>query len=239
LQLRGAALRQLAPAARTTFLALFTQALASIFVVAAAIAALGFLLTWMLPERPLRQTVAASAAGVAEGCATPPPDSPLLQIERGLTLLGSRDTQRALLERTAARAGVDLSPAACWMLGKLADDPRADVDALANRYAVDRGRLEAGVESLRAQRLIDGHGTGGGALSGAAQAIAVEEQPLTAQGRSVLARLRAARQQELAAALAGWSPEHHRELAALITDVAQRLADRAAEPPAPRRATDT
>jgi hypothetical protein len=48
--------------------------------------------------------------------------------------------------------------------------------------------------------------------------------------------LRAARQQELAAALAGWSPERHQELGALIADVAQRLADRGSEAPAPDRA---
>ncbi|HXT52472.1 MAG TPA: MFS transporter [Thermoanaerobaculia bacterium] len=226
LQLRGAALRQLAPAARTTFLALFTQALASIFVVAAAIAALGFLLTWLLPERPLRQTVAASAAGVAEGCAAPPPDSALQQIERGLALLGSRDTQRALLERTAARAGVDLSPAAVWLLGRFDDDPRADVAALASRYAVDRSRLEAGVEALREKGLIAERD---GGPPDAARTDAWRERPLTTEGRNVLARLRAARKQELAAALAGWSPERHHELAALITDVARRLADRAPE----------
>jgi EmrB/QacA subfamily drug resistance transporter len=223
MQLRGAALRQLAPAARTAFLTLFTQALSSIFLVAAAIAVVGFLLTWLLPERPLRQTVAASAAGVAEGCASPPSESPLEQIERGLALLGSRDTQRALLERTAARAGVDLSPAASWMLGRLADDPRADVAALASRYAVDPARLEAGVGALRAQGLIDEGGGGTAATRG--------ERTLTAEGRGVLERLRAARQQELAAALAGWSPERHRELAALITDVAKRLTDGAPATP--------
>ena len=244
LQLRGAALRQLAPATRATFLALFTQALGSIFVVAAATAVVAFLLTWLLPEKPLRQTVAASASGVAEGCAAPASDSPLQQIERGLALLGSRDTQRALLERTAARAGVDLSPAACWLLGKFDDDPQADVEALATRYGVDRGRLAAGVEALREQGLIDGHGIGDAAQTspvtpGVATARPAHAWPLTTQGRSVLARLRAARQQELAAALAGWSPERHRELAALITEVAQRLADRASEPPAAGSATRT
>ncbi|HEV8238605.1 MAG TPA: MFS transporter [Thermoanaerobaculia bacterium] len=239
LQLRGAALQRLSPAARATFLGLFTQALASIFVVAAAIAAVAFLLTWLLPERPLRQTLAASAGSVAEGCASPPIESPLQQIERGLVLLGSRDTQRALLERTAARAGVDLSPAACWMLGKLDDDPRADVEALAARYGIDRGRLAAGVEALREQGLIAERNGAGTSSAPAARALTLDagshEHPLTPAGRDVLARLRAARQQELAAALAGWSPERHGELAALITDVAKRLADRAPEPPAADR----
>ena len=117
----------------------------------------------------------------------------------------------------AARAGVDLSPAACWMLGRLADDPRADVDALASRYGVDRGRLATGVEALRQQGLIEG---------------TPPEQPLTAEGYVVLERLRTARQQELAAALAGWAPERHRELAELIAQVAHHLTDRAPEAPA-------
>ena len=226
LQLRASTLRALSPSVRATFLGLFTQALSFMFVVAAAIAFVGFLLTWLLPEKALRQTVAASASSAAESCASAPVDSPLAQIERSLALLGSRDTQRALLERMAARAGVDLSPAACWMLGRLADDPRADVDALASRYGVDRGRLAAGVEALRDQGLIE-----------TSAQSEPPEQPLTAEGYVVLERLRTARQQELAAALAGWAPERHHELAELIAQVARHLTDRAPEAPASPVAT--
>jgi MFS family permease len=218
-QIRPAVLRSLPEAARASFLRLFTESLSGIFLLAAVVGAIGFALACALPERPLRRALAASAGDLREGCPSPAALEPLAQIERGLALLGSRDTQRALLERTAARAGVDLSPAACWLLSRLDDDPRADIDALASRYAIDRGRLAAGVEALRQHGLI---GDGATALP--------TEQPLTDAGRAVLARLREARQQELAAALAGWSPERHRELAELITAVAQRLTDGAPGP---------
>ena len=224
LQLRAAALRALSPAGRATFIHHFTASLTSTFAVAAAIAGAGFLLAWLLPERPLRRTLAASAAGPGEGLAAALPNETLAQIERGLSLLASRDTQRALLERTAARAGVDLSPAACWLLGRLADDPRADLSALASRYGIDRGRLATGLQALREDALVDTRAGGTPASA----------HPLTAEGRAVLARLRAARRQELAEALAGWSPERHRELAELITGVAERLTDGAPEAPARR-----
>ena len=180
MQLRASALRALPPNVRATFLGLFTQALSYMFVVAAAIAFVGFLLTWLLPEKPLRHTVAASASSAAESCATPSADSPLAQIERSLTLLGSRDTQRALLERMAARAGVDLSPAACWMLGRLADDPHADVDALATRYGVDRGRLVARRSAARARThraCRKWRSDGGGRAERAAGATAHRRRP--------------------------------------------------------------
>jgi len=222
-QLRPAVLRSLSEAARVSFLRLFTESLAGIFLLAAVVGAVGFALACALPERPLRRTLAASAGDLAEGCPSPAPLEPLAQIERGLALLASRDTQRALLERTAARAGVDLSPAACWLLSRLDDDPRADIDALASRYTVDRGRLAAGLGALREQRLIADRGEAD-----------IREHPLTAEGCAVLGRLRDARRQELVAALAGWSPERHRELAELITQVAQRLADGA---PGPRSET--
>ena len=52
----------------------------------------------------------------------------------------------------------------------------------------------------------------------------------------MLEQLKAARCEELRAALAGWSPERHAELAELVTQVAQHLTERAPEPPARRSA---
>ncbi|HET9799791.1 MAG TPA: MDR family MFS transporter, partial [Gemmatimonadaceae bacterium] len=55
---------QLAPAARASYIAAFAASIDVVFLVATAIAAVGFAMSWLLPERPLRQTVAATSEAV-------------------------------------------------------------------------------------------------------------------------------------------------------------------------------
>jgi hypothetical protein len=50
-----AAIRALPAAVRTVYLDVFTAALHPVFLYAAAVAALGFALTWLLKELPLRE----------------------------------------------------------------------------------------------------------------------------------------------------------------------------------------
>jgi len=56
-----ATLRVLSPEVRAAYLRAFTGSLQTVFLVAAAVAVLGFLLSWTLEERPLRETIAAGA----------------------------------------------------------------------------------------------------------------------------------------------------------------------------------
>ena len=63
-------LAQMPAADRLVYLGAFTDALGTLFLVAAGIAAMGFGVAWLLEERPLRETVAASA-GPSESF--PPP----------------------------------------------------------------------------------------------------------------------------------------------------------------------
>src|SRR2546423_2865613 len=55
------AVLQMPPAARSTYAQAFTSSLNTMFFVAAVVCGVGFLLTWLMPERPLRATVAAAA----------------------------------------------------------------------------------------------------------------------------------------------------------------------------------
>jgi EmrB/QacA subfamily drug resistance transporter len=56
-------LLQLPPASRAVYVQAFTTSLSTVFLVAMAIGLCGWVLTWFLPERPLRETVAHSAGG--------------------------------------------------------------------------------------------------------------------------------------------------------------------------------
>jgi hypothetical protein len=58
----AAALAGMSPAMRAAYGAAFTASLNTVFLVAAGACAVGFAFTWLLPERPLRATVAAAAA---------------------------------------------------------------------------------------------------------------------------------------------------------------------------------
>ncbi|HET9317991.1 MAG TPA: MDR family MFS transporter [Vicinamibacteria bacterium] len=73
--LTPAAIAALPPASRATYTNAFAHATHAAFVVAAAVAAAGFVLSWLLPERTLRETVAhrASEVGAEMGEAVPLP----------------------------------------------------------------------------------------------------------------------------------------------------------------------
>jgi hypothetical protein len=57
---------QLPPAVRATYAHGFTTATSAIFTVATVIAAIGFLLSWLLPEHRLRETAAAASADMGQ-----------------------------------------------------------------------------------------------------------------------------------------------------------------------------
>jgi hypothetical protein len=59
-----AALAAMPPAVRAAYGAAFTASLNTVFLVAAVVSAVAFACTWLLPERPLRATLAASAGEV-------------------------------------------------------------------------------------------------------------------------------------------------------------------------------
>jgi MFS family permease len=197
---------RLAPATapRPVYLAAFTHALGTTFVVAASIAALGFALTWLLEERPLRESVAASAPAVTEEIAMPQGDDALAQVARGISALARRDVQKRLIERTAARAGVDLPAAECWLLARLREDPAVDVPTLARARAIDPVRLGQALVTLQERGLV---------ASGPAHAP-------TQAGLAILERLVAARNAGLRELLACWSPERHADLAEFVRRLA-------------------
>jgi EmrB/QacA subfamily drug resistance transporter len=203
------AMAALPPSARAAYALAFTDAISVVFLVATAVAALGFLLACLLPERPLRATVAATAGevGAEMGETFPmPQDTDALQpLMRGLAALADRDVRRQYIEQVVARAGVGLSPAAAWLLVRLEGEPGLDVVALGREHGVEPARMQEALAELRRRGLVDGSGT------------------LTPEGCEVFSRLAAARRERLEELFAEWPPEKREELAAILRRLAQEL----------------
>ena len=149
-----AALRQLPPAAHAAYVAAITEALQPVFVAASVAAVLAFLLSWLLPELPLRTT--AQAPDVGDGFHAARDDNALREIERSLSVLAGREQRWELYQRVAARAGVELEPPELWLLARLGE--RAPLDggtagrATARRCAcasTARSSSSAGARSSR------------------------------------------------------------------------------------------
>jgi DNA-binding MarR family transcriptional regulator len=200
----------------------FSAALSTTFLVATAIAFVGFLITWLLPERPLRRTVAASAGDVGHemGKTFPmPTDSESLsKLLSGLTVIADRDVQRRYMEQIVQRAGVDLLPAAALLLVRIERDPTVDPQTVGRAQHIPPARVEAALHQLRGRGLITEHSSGDGHAP---------KRVLTDEGCSVLNRIAAARRARLEELFADWAPEQRTEMAELLHRLAQELVPEA------------
>jgi EmrB/QacA subfamily drug resistance transporter len=205
---------QLPAPVQATFVNAFTDSLNVVFVVAAAVAVLGFVVSWFLRELPLRETVTTTHQGHA--FAAPSDNDSLSEIGRALSVLARRDVRRRVIEQITARAGVRLSPAAAWLLYRFSADPGAQLDQLSATYGVPLDELRAGAAELESRGLVTPDGAG--ALPG---------RLVTDDGSDALDRLVAARRERLGELLEGWSPEQHAEVAALLTQLSHELSSEA------------
>ena len=211
-RLNPAVLDQLPPAVHDAYVHAFTDSLNVVFLVAAAIGLAAFVLSWFIKELPLRDTVAT--AGVGEAFAVPKDTDPLSELARELSILTRREAAGRILERLAARAEVDLSPAEIWLLARLDRDEHLDLAALAADYEIEPGRLElAAAELARAGLIID--------LS----AETPPAHPLTDAGRATLERVLTCGRDRLTELAAGWQPDQHPQLGELINALAGELLE--------------
>jgi EmrB/QacA subfamily drug resistance transporter len=238
-------------ATRTLYVQGFTESLSTMFIVAAGISLLGFALTWLLPEQPLRETVAAASANVGgdvgETFPMPTSDDSLPKLLRGISILADRDVRRQYIERIVARAGLDLSAAAAWMLVRVSRDTCADPALLAKKYDVSEVRLRAGVAELRERGLVveepEPAAAGSvemvsvvaGSVDGASAVAAskthragqVPVLVLTPAGSELLERLVVARREQLAELFAEWGPEKHERIVKMLNRLARELVPEA------------
>ena len=211
-----AAIQQLPAAIRDTYTGAFSNSLDTVFLVGAAILAVAFLLSWLIEERPLRQTV--ETAGVGEAFAAPSSGDSLRELTRELARLLGRERSQAFIERTADASGVGLPAPAAWLLvqaheGADLDDP----DAITKNRPIDAAWVDEQVGLLNERGFADDH-------------------QLTEPGHETAERLLATTREGLSALVADWTPSEDPHLNDAIARIAAELAREAPVPAGPVRA---
>lgn len=193
----------------------FTYALDRVFLVAMFVAAAGVALAWLIPERRLRDTVAAATADAGENAGEsfgmPVPDDADLQILRGVTALADRDVQRQHIRVISGRAGLELTALAAWLLWRLGEDQAMDPRMLAADYRIDETRMDTALEELKARGYV------------APPPARERRWRVTAAGCRALERFVMARRARLEELFHQWEPADRRRVADLLRGLAKAL----------------
>ncbi len=192
------------------YTAAVTHSVQTVFLVAVPIAFVAFLLSFLLPEVPLRKTVQTVDTGEVHGAMQA--RTSLQEIELALQRVSARENRAELYETLAHRAGVDLPPRAVWLLYRLSERPACTVEEVADALHVDPSIIQPGVDGLVSAGMIREHQRGDDC-----------DLHLTTSGTQALEKLTEARRRGLTELLEGWNPEEHPEVIELVKQLAHSL----------------
>jgi EmrB/QacA subfamily drug resistance transporter len=214
-RLTGAQVLKLPPSARALYQHAYVHSLRPVFLMAAGVAALGFVLSLFLPQRKLRDT-ASTSTGLDDSLAAPRSPDSLAEVERALTRVTTREERERFRRAVAERSRVEISPGAVWALIRIDEFGLARARTMALEDGVDPARVADVVDELRRRGLVAGEDR------------AVE---LTPAGAEETRRVVSARRELLTEALADEDADRRPEVSALLTRLARELCG---EPPSAR-----
>jgi EmrB/QacA subfamily drug resistance transporter len=211
------ALLRLPPAVRDAYAQAFTASLGTVFFVATLVCGMGFLFCWLMPEHPLRATVAASARDAGNesaGAFGRPADEEAVaaQIVAAFSSLADRDVQRSHIIRIVERAGETLSPLGAWLLVQIERNPEYDPYELSNKRAIPLERIRASVDELRTRGLVSD-----------SDPSDPHHEKLTPAGCKVLERLVEARRAHLSELAREWDPSHGEKISDYLRNAVHDL----------------
>jgi EmrB/QacA subfamily drug resistance transporter len=212
-----AAARGLPPDIHQEYITAVMTALRPVFMAAAVISALGFVLTFLLREHPLRE--GAPAEGVGESFAMPRDATSLEELERIITLLVARENRWRVYADLARRAAMELPAPELWMLARLGEREPMTLSSLSAELKIPEQQLALPLHALCERGIAEKKANG--------------KLELTPAGAAMRDRIVAARRKGLADMLARWRPEEHPDVLALIERMAQALTR---DLPAPKAA---
>ncbi|MFF5184846.1 MDR family MFS transporter [Streptomyces sp. NPDC000345] len=194
----------------------YASAITDVFLYAAPVALLGFLLAWFLREDPLRGSV--TAPDVTETLASNPVErSSYDEVCRALSVLGTREGRREIYRTITARAGHDLLPAASWLLLRMKRYGSVEPGMLAERTTVPLPVILDAARQVEERRLAVREGL---------------DLFLTPQGREVAGDLARVREDSLADLLGDWwGPDRPTDLIQLVKELNDELCGSDREQP--------
>lgn len=190
-------------------------ALDTVFLVASVIAFFGLVLSFLLPERRLRETIAAATevdigGDIGQAYAMPQSVDSRAQLLRGLSVLADRDVRRRYVDAIVKRAGVELTPGAAWLLVQIEREPGVDIHVLGRKGKADPNKLSISRTELLEKSLV-------------VPASTNDVYTLTGAGCDIYNRLVAARREHLAELWPEWSPKKREEVATILRNLAREL----------------
>ncbi|MEV6945898.1 MFS transporter [Streptomyces sp. NPDC051172] len=206
----------LPPALRGPALHAYAASIADVFLYAAPVAVLGFVLAWFLKEDKLRGSV--TAPDVTETLASNPVQrSSYDEVCRALSVLGTREGRREIYRKITERAGYDLLPAASWLLLRIKKHGWAEPAVLAERSTLPLQVVIAAARQVEERRLATREGL---------------DLLLTEQGLEVAERLAQAREESLAELLGDWwGPDRPTDLNRLVKELNEEMCGSDQEQP--------
>ncbi|WP_416984591.1 DHA2 family efflux MFS transporter permease subunit [Streptomyces sp. T028] len=194
----------------------YASAITDVFVYAAPVALLGFVLAWFLKEDPLRGSV--TAPDVTETLASNPVErSSYDEVCRALSVLGTREGRREVYRTITARAGHDLLPAASWLLLRMKRYGSVEPGVLAERSSVPLPVVIEAARQVEERRLAVREGL---------------DLTLTPRGREVAEDLARVREESLAELLGDWwGPDRPTDLVQLVRELNDELCGSDREQP--------
>lgn len=207
---------ELPAALRPAALDAYASSITDVFLYAAPVALVGFVLAWFLREDKLRGSV--TAPDVTETLASNPVErSSYDEVCRALSVLGTREGRREVYRDITERAGYDLLPAASWLLLRIKRYGWVEPGVLADRSSVPLPVILDAAREVEGRRLAVREGL---------------DLVLTDRGREVAERLALVREASLAELLGDWwGPDRPTDLVQLVKELTEELCGSDREQP--------
>ncbi|QDQ11318.1 MDR family MFS transporter [Streptomyces spectabilis] len=194
----------------------YASSITDVFLYAAPVALVAFVLAWFLREDKLRGAVTAPDP-TQTLASNPVQRSSYDEVARALSVLGTREGRRAVYEDITRRAGYDLLPAASWLLLRISRHGHVEPATLTERSMVPLTVITQASRQLEERRLAVREGLG---------------LRLAPEGREVAARLAEAREESLAQLLGDWwGPGRPTDLRQLVEELGTEMCGSDAERP--------
>ncbi|MEU7032644.1 MFS transporter [Streptomyces sp. NPDC046237] len=194
----------------------YSTSITDVFLYAAPVVLVAFVVAWFLKEDKLRGSVTAPDASQTLA-SNPVERSSYDECARALSVLGSREGRKAVYEKITAKAGLDLLPAASWLLLRIRRHGTVEPARLAETTPVPLRAITAASRQIEERRLARREGL---------------QLVLTEEGLAAATQLAKAREESLAELLGDWwGPDRPTDLVQLVEELTAELSGSDAERP--------